>query len=170
MRLSGVKKCRVCNEIKPLSDFHKSRRYKDGHRNICKTCRSNYDKKWREENKERHLAYKRNYYSKHKNKYNKWSREYRKNNPEKVRKWAIISNQRRRLKVLIHYGGNPPKCAWCGMEDIRVLTIDHIHGGGHQHRKQIGCEIFLWLIKNDYPEGYQVLCRNCNWRKRLDNK
>ena len=74
-----------------------------------------------------------------------------------------------RLKVLIHYGGNPPKCACSGCNESHVefLTIDHINGGGRKHRRKVGSghNFFLWLIRNNFPEGYQVLCMNCNWAK-----
>jgi len=67
-------------------------------------------------------------------------------------------DQRRR--VLRHYGG---KCACCSESNLKFLTIDHLLGGGMQHRKQIkGQHIEAWLEKNEYPEGYQVLCYNCN--------
>ena len=29
---------------------------------------------------------------------------------------------------------------------------------------------FLWLIKNDFPPGYQVLCFNCNYAKTAFGK
>lgn len=61
-------------------------------------------------------------------------------------------------------------CRWCGHGDIDVLTIDHIHGGGGKHRRELGFygggRFYTWLIKRDYPEGYQVLCFNCNWKKK----
>ena len=39
-----TKRCCTCKEIKPLSEFHKSRRTKDGHRCYCKICCSQYQK------------------------------------------------------------------------------------------------------------------------------
>lgn len=79
----------------------------------------------------------------------------------------LIREKRYKMKnkliVLTHYGGNPPKCACCGETHIEFLTIDHINGGGCKHRKQIGTNnINRWLIKNNFPEGYRVLCMNCN--------
>jgi len=77
-----------------------------------------------------------------------------------------------RLEVLIHYGGNPLKCACCGETIMEFLSIDHIEGGGTKHRKEIrknGIEFYWWLRKMEYPDGYQVLCMNCNWGKRMNN-
>jgi hypothetical protein len=61
------------------------------------------------------------------------------------------------------YGG--PKCARCGETDQDVLQIDHIDGGGRQHLKEIGQNIYAWLHKQGFPPGYQVLCANCNTKK-----
>lgn len=72
-----------------------------------------------------------------------------------------------KMFCLIHYSGDPPKCISCGIEDIDVLTMDHINGGGTKHRKQFGSHIYNWLKKNNYPEGFQVMCFNCNWKKRI---
>lgn len=38
-----------------------------------------------------------------------------------------------RVKLLMILGG--PKCVKCGLEDIRVLQVDHIHGGNGQGNK-----------------------------------
>lgn len=81
------------------------------------------------------------------------------------------SAQKRRLEVLTHYGGNPPKCVCCGEPIIEFLTVDHINGGGEKHRKQIRSKngkktnFYRWLIDNNFPEGYQVMCSNCNMAK-----
>ena len=32
------KKCRICEEIKELVEFHKKKSSPDGHRNECKEC------------------------------------------------------------------------------------------------------------------------------------
>ncbi len=33
-----MKRCRICQELKPLSDFYRMRGIRDGHRNECKRC------------------------------------------------------------------------------------------------------------------------------------
>ena len=75
-----------------------------------------------------------------------------------------------RFKVLSHYS-NPlgiPICNHCGEQDVDVLCLDHINGGGHKNLREIkrkGTGLYSWLIAHDYPEGYQTLCANCNQRK-----
>ena len=86
---------------------------------------------------------------------------------------TVINNRNRqeRLKILTLYGGNPPKCNCCGENIIEFLGIDHVNGGGRQHRKQLKISsIYTWLRKNNYPEGFQVLCHNCNMAKGFYGK
>ena len=69
------------------------------------------------------------------------------------------ATRRRRDKVLSHYGS---RCACCGEANYEFLAIDHINGGGLAHLKKINRDICRWLIKNKFPEGFRVLCHNCN--------
>jgi hypothetical protein len=85
----------------------------------------------------------------------------------KILNWIKTHFKRERWVVLIHYGGNPPKCACCGEMRYEFLAIDHIHGGGIRHAKEIGIKtggrrMYHWLIKNNFPDGFRVLCHNCN--------
>ena len=76
--------------------------------------------------------------------------------------------------VMSHYGNGSKACVKCGFDDIRALTIDHIDGGGSKHIKELkmkrgGSRFYNWLIKNNYPPGYQTLCMNCQLIKRFEN-
>jgi len=76
--------------------------------------------------------------------------------------------------TLSKYSGGPPACNRCGFSDIRALSIDHIAGDGCEHRrvdvKGGGFRMYLWLKYRNYPTGYQVLCMNCQFIKRFENK
>ncbi len=67
-------------------------------------------------------------------------------------------------KVFDHYGR---VCSCCGEAEIAFLTIDHIGGGGYQHKKETNSKLYPWLVQNNYPEGFRVLCYNCNCGRRL---
>lgn len=96
----------------------------------------------------------------------KYMKEYRAKRGEELlalkrRYWVNL-----RLKVLSHYSKGTLHCACCQEFTYEFLSIDHINGGGNQHRKKLGSKyIYSWLIQNNYPTGYQVLCHNCNMAK-----
>lgn len=63
------------------------------------------------------------------------------------------------------YGGY--RCGCCGETTKPFLTIDHIDGGGVKHRKEIGIDFYVWLARNNFPDGYQVLCMNCQFGRKF---
>ena len=69
----------------------------------------------------------------------------------------------RKVKVLTHYGNGKIACVLCGFEDMRALSIDHMNGGGAKHIKSLHKNFYDWLVENNFPEGYQTLCMNCQW-------
>lgn len=93
-------------------------------------------------------------------------KRYKKKYPEKIRVSATKHRMNRKVKVLSFYSGSKPFCKCCGEKEIKFLSIDHINGGGKKHRKveKIG-DICEWLVRNKFPDGFQVLCFNCNCAK-----
>lgn len=86
-------------------------------------------------------------------------------NRERRRETQRTCRQRTRKECLAHYGG---KCACCGETESAFLGIDHINGGGGKHRKSLGhwgVNFYAWLRREGWPDGYQVLCHNCNQAK-----
>ena len=80
-----------------------------------------------------------------------------------------------RVEIVSLLGG---KCVRCGFEDIRALQIDHVNGGANKEvMKKYGkpysnCHRYV-LIRDAILLGskeYQLLCANCNWIKRFENK
>jgi hypothetical protein len=58
------------------------------------------------------------------------------------------------------YGG---KCACCGEDDIRFLSLDHVNNDGSEHRKTLrDNQILANAVANYQPDKYQILCYNCN--------
>jgi len=75
----------------------------------------------------------------------------------------------RKLKetIIAHYSKGSMRCKKCGELRLYALQIDHINNNGAVHRRQVvHGHIYEWLIRNNFPKGYQVLCANCNWMKR----
>lgn len=89
---------------------------------------------------------------------------------EQKNKYQKEYQEKLRLDVLRHYTKNPSgfiECAECHEMLIPFLTIDHISGGGTKQLEELGggYSFYLWLRRNNYPEGYQVLCRLCHDKK-----
>jgi len=82
-----------------------------------------------------------------------------KKNPVLEKKWRVELRRR----AIVRYGG---MCACCGEKTEEFLTIDHVKGGGNLHRKmnkiRAGDKTYRWLEREGWPEGFQVLCYNCN--------
>jgi hypothetical protein len=79
-----------------------------------------------------------------------------------------VRRDENREAVIQHYGG---KCVECEESRPTCLAIDHIEGGGNTHRRKIGkwgSGFFKWLVDNNFPEGFQILCHNCNMGKHLN--
>lgn len=74
------------------------------------------------------------------------------------------NQDKQRRAVYDAYGGY--KCNCCGEAEKMFLSIDHVHNDGADMRKAklysgSGTGFYQWLIKNKFPEGFQVLCMNC---------
>jgi len=83
--------------------------------------------------------------------------------------WQRNQHQKIKLNVLTHYSNGLLECACCGEREYAFLTLDHIHGGGNKHRKAMGSffnvyrQLYKELCKGVRPEGFRVLCLNCNF-------
>jgi len=74
-----------------------------------------------------------------------------------------------KIEVMSVYCGGKPRCQCrgCKVTFIGFLQMDHVMGGGinHKHEKGYvlrGTHLFVWLKRHKYPKGFQVLCANCN--------
>jgi len=90
---------------------------------------------------------------------------------ETCRKSAMNEKTKERyaeLKIRVYelYGS---ECNHCGESDPMVLSLDHIKPVG---KKRLLTPVLFPRILND-PDAekhkYQLLCRNCNWRKMIQN-
>ena len=156
-----IKVCRKCGCI--LTDRNWNKFYS----NICINCKKiqrklweeknpNYGHEWNIKNRDRVKATHKVWRSNHPNYLNMKNRQYRK---------------RDRLIILKHYSPDLV-CQRCGFSDIRALSIDHINGGGGKHMRDNrieGSGFYRWIIRNNFPKEFQVLCMNCQWIKKQEN-
>ena len=90
----------------------------------------------------------------------------------------------KRLKILQEYSkrhskSDVPCCRCCGKNShVDFLSIDHILGKkemdlipelvemGYSSKSNSG-KLRKWIIDNNFPEYFQILCHNCNTAKGL---
>jgi len=142
-----MKTCERCEQPQPITHF-KLHRGKRG--NICRKCRNNAAKaknrcphcyKPLENNRCQHCG------KRHKQRY------------QEIKKIVIE-----------HYGGKC-QCPGCQEDRLPFLTIDHKNGDGAEHRRKIPAarkRIYAWLLKENFPDDFQILCWNCNCAKSTD--
>jgi hypothetical protein len=168
--------------------FHRNRSTPDGLHRACKECKAAEAKKFRENHRKELSARDKLYWKKNASRIKKVKHQYylknrdeifkkvvvwRGNNAAKCRAYCAKAKNKLKNQVFSHYCGGDVRCKWCGETDLYILSIDHIDGGGGRHRRQIGSgnkggyNFYRWLKRNNYPDGFQVLCFNCQYRKRM---
>lgn len=139
---------------------------------------------WAEKNREHVQAYKKRYYEEHReylrqqrvehktenNAYSiAWYYSHKEQQSARAKKYNMAIKQ----EVLTHYGEGRCACVRCGESRLACLSIDHINGNGAKHRREAklqGIAIYLWLRRESYPDGYQTLCMNDQFIKRVENQ
>jgi len=164
-----------------------SKKYRERHPDRAKANKKKYRES--EKGKATEKAYSKKYNMSEKAKENQ--KRYRETHREKINtnkrknwsgyyqrhKQSILERnkkyRKRDKKILVHhYSNGTMKCALCPCEDIDVLTIDHVDGGGNKMRKKMKSisgitHFYTFLIKKKFPDGYRVLCFNCNHKEAL---
>ena len=125
-----------------------------------------------EEKKARLIQYKKDWLAKHPGYQKTWYDRHKepskkKQTRSKEEKIQAKKDRYARLvkTVLEHYGN---KCGCCGETEPMFLTLDHINNdgylttyitkSGHRGRRTN----YETIVRNNFPEGYQILCWNCN--------
>ena len=85
----------------------------------------------------------------------------------KESKKTKTNTQNRRRRILESLGSI---CIRCGFADPRALQVDHISGNGRKHMEMFTSTRSYYSYVLRHPEEFQLLCANCNWIKRVENK
>ncbi len=99
---------------------------------------------------------------------------WRHKNLEKARVLSRASQKRALVRIkqrLFDFLGD--RCARCGFRDKRALQVDHVNGyqGKRESHKRSGTYLYRQIILGNLPkEDFQILCANCNWIKKVENK
>lgn len=172
------RECSRCKETKNIQEFREYRvKDKFYRRWICNACMDQAAIRWVLENEERKRQYDKEYYHKNREANINRVREWNEANKERSKVNAKRSYWRLKEAAYMAYGGY--KCQCCGETEPLFLSIDHVNNDGHLYRKakktetgtwikvgsHCGENLFRWLRRENYPEGFQVLCLNCNGGK-----
>lgn len=160
----------------PFKDPEKARKWKKEYnqRPDVKKRRNEKQKEWRKEHVEQEQERFRKYYNR-----NKTNSQFMKKVNEKSKR----NKKSIKIEVLTEYSkkhshSNIPTCACCGENFHEIfLTIDHINAysktheiKSHSRLGSVGSSLYYKLRREGYPEGYQVLCMNCNVAKGINDK
>lgn len=142
----------------------------------------NASKRWRKNHPERVKARQKRWDKNHPDYKKNYTKKWRQENPEKYKNQPSMSLEKRRITVrkyrknirikIFELLGN--KCIRCGETDWRCLQVDHVNNDGYNERKKIrGSWAYYKHILEKIKLGskdYQLLCANCNWKKRYENE
>jgi hypothetical protein len=176
-----MRPCSKCKKEFELSVFSPDPKTGKLRRTYCPDCRREYERQKRAENpekaRERAKQWRQKNWDAAKAAAYKWRLAHPETWKAATKRWREkhqrdhSANVRKtnRDKVYDHYGRT---CTCCGEDQIMFLTIDHIDNDGATHRKEMGnrggSSFFAWMVSADFPSGFQVLCRNCNWGKHVN--
>lgn len=153
-----TKMCKGCAKEKPLTDFYPEAKGRKGRRSRCIPCYAAYTEQLKHANLDSYRQCGRVSAAK-----------WRKRNPAEARRRSR-ENQRQhvaalRARIREKLGG---KCTHCDVTDARLLHIDHKNDDGNIQRAAFGGNKTMYLNHVLLSPGeYQLLCPNCNHRKRI---
>jgi len=127
-------------------------------------------RKYRVENAEAVFNRGKKYREKHRQELSNQKKIYRAVHATRIKEIKKRHALALRIEAINKYSDGSMTCAACGNNNFSHLCLDHINGGGTQHRKEgkvRGKAVYQWVKKNNYPPIFQVLCYNCNFIKSL---
>jgi hypothetical protein len=155
----------------PQSKLEANKRWRERHREQKREIDQRYRAAHREAIRETDQQYR----EAHREERNATIRQKRKSGEWKPNKggrkpiYTFRSRSKLRQQVIEALGG---KCRQCGFDDWRALQVDHINGGGTQHRRTYVSMYRYYkdiLASAQAQSGeYQLLCANCNQIKRYE--
>lgn len=170
----GTKICPKCGEEKSYSAFCHDKSRKDAYDSYCKSCRNDYLKQWRHENRNKMLSGLKAYGREHKEEKRQYDRLYRQRNRDRIRRqkraWKktdagrLLSRKHAQIRLsringaLFRISNSEivetcnHGCLFCGATDDLALAHDlPISEGGPTTRANTFC-----------------LCRSCNSQMRTN--
>ena len=114
-----------------------------------------------------------------------WAKHKIRNRPRVNKRTNELHHEKKEI-VYTHYSkklsnSDVSCCNCCGYVGIKFLTVDHIIPKREMEKdpkmiemgfkaKRTGHPLNQWLITNNFPKGFQILCWNCNFAKGVLGK
>lgn len=151
--MSSTKRCSACGETKSLDAFNRDRSKPLGRQSCCRACRREYNRAWREANRDHYLECKREYNAANRDR----RHEYYATNRDRWREYKRRRRARKRASTVEEFALadvyawweelGAYDCFWCGFpfaEGDRI-HVDHVwplsRGGHHAVRNLVpACE------------------------------
>ena len=185
----GLKRCSKCGQVKPIGDFYRNKRAKDGLISYCKQCHKEYQAEWSTNHKEnvkaknakwrsKNPTYDAQYQQAHKDKIAEYQAEWRNLNKEKIAEyqaewynpqthplnWAkIIVNNYKKMDRERGFDPNQTISAEWFLQNIAYRPCAHC---GLQAIGLIGCNR-LDNTKGHTIDNVEPCCFKCNARENI---
>ena len=158
----GYRTCKNCGQGRPLIDFRVYNKATGARRHECAQCQQNRinAQYWKNPEVKRQASARR-YVARP---WSHWDDAAKQQHRERQNGYRRGHLQ----EVFNHYGA---RCACCGETEPMFLTVDHVNNDGYLLRKANGRRaveagsLYRLIIRQGFPEDYQVLCYNCNCGK-----
>lgn len=130
-----------------------------------KKKRKEYSRVWRGKTKDKQKGWHKDWMAKNGEGFREYQKEWYKSKAEYLRELRLKNKE----LVYSHYGN---KCNCCKETEKKFLTIDHVNNDGYKDKKDRGGSsdsLYRKIIKENFPDIYQILCYNCNCGKARNN-
>ena len=159
-----MRKCKVCGEVKPITDYYKHAGYYD---TKCKECAKAYSRQYQREHREERIAYSRKYYAEHRADSlahsKKWVEENREKHREHCRKSNLLHASERAEYTKQYRKNNPDKYK-------ATSRINHLVEKG-KLAKPMACEVCgkvgrVEAHHANYSKPLDVIwvCKKCHYK------
>jgi 5-methylcytosine-specific restriction endonuclease McrA len=163
--MTKYKTCTKCKQVKPLSDFHKSKAAKSGHKPSCKSCKQKANKTYRNENPELIKAIKKAWVEKnpekilqYRSKYGPYSSHY---DPQKAKVYHQKNKEKLNARCRNWRANNHAKAR--ELEKNYRKTNPHIGRLQNQKRRALKASNGIYRVTNkECQKILQNACFYCN--------
>lgn len=162
-----TKKCTLCHIEKPLSEFPKLLRNKDGHHSRCKMCINKVNRQWREDSKDVYLEMRKRHYQKNRESILIQKKRYSDSHKEEKSAYDKIyrkKNEVKRRRQIKEWEKNSPEHRL--RTYYRRIFNHFIHGENLKTgEKLVGCsyDFYISYITSKFKDGMSWANHGTEW-------